>query len=125
MRWRTTRPTSFPPWFCRVRLHWPLTTVQEKVDKVSAKVIHPARHMVFQMAEVAVPRELFRCIPDPDRGPSIKAGGTMLSLQAEAVIVELIGRGAPYRSARLTESTGTNPHKRELARSKDPPFGDR
>jgi DDE family transposase len=41
---------------------WSLTTLREKVVKIGAKVIAHARYTVFQMAEVAVPRDLFRCI---------------------------------------------------------------
>lgn len=41
---------------------WSLTTLREKVVKIGAKVIAHARYTVFQMAEVAVPRELFRRI---------------------------------------------------------------
>jgi hypothetical protein len=43
---------------------WSLTTIREKVVKIGAKVIGHARYAVFQMAEVAVPRELFRRILD-------------------------------------------------------------
>src|SRR4051794_18575607 len=39
---------------------WSLTTLREKVVKIGAKVIAHARYTVFQMAEVAVPRDLFR-----------------------------------------------------------------
>jgi hypothetical protein len=38
---------------------WSLTTLREKVVKIGAKVISHARYTVFQMAEVAVPRDLF------------------------------------------------------------------
>jgi Transposase DDE domain group 1 len=41
---------------------WSLTTLREKVVKIGAKVITHARYTVFQMAEVAVPRHLFRRI---------------------------------------------------------------
>jgi hypothetical protein len=41
---------------------WSLTTLREKVVKIGAKVIAHARYTVFQMAEVAVPRNLFRRI---------------------------------------------------------------
>ena len=41
---------------------WSLTTLREKVVKIGAKVISHARYTVFQMAEVAVPRDLFRRI---------------------------------------------------------------
>src|SRR5277367_370199 len=42
--------------------HWLLTTLREKLIKIGAKVVHHARSVVFQMAEVAVSRELFRLI---------------------------------------------------------------
>jgi hypothetical protein len=41
---------------------WSLTALREKLVKVGAKVITDARYVVFQMAEVAVPRRLFRAI---------------------------------------------------------------
>ncbi len=43
---------------------WSLTSLREKVVKIGAKVISHGRYLVFQMAEVAVPRELFRGILD-------------------------------------------------------------
>jgi Transposase DDE domain group 1 len=43
---------------------WSLTSVREKVVKIGAKVIAHARYTVFQMAEVAVPRDLFRRVLD-------------------------------------------------------------
>jgi hypothetical protein len=39
-----------------------LTTLREKLIKIGAKVVRHARQVVFQMAEVAVPREMFRAI---------------------------------------------------------------
>ena len=42
--------------------HWSLTTLREKLIKIGAKVVHHARSVVFRMAEVAIPRELFRLI---------------------------------------------------------------
>ncbi len=41
---------------------WSLTTLREKVVKIGAKVVGHARYTVFQIAEVAVPRDLFRRI---------------------------------------------------------------
>ena len=38
---------------------WSLTSLQEKVVKIGAKVIAHGRYAIFQMAEVAVPRGLF------------------------------------------------------------------
>ena len=43
---------------------WSLTTLLEKVVKIGAKVITHARYTVFQIAEVAVLRDLFRRILD-------------------------------------------------------------
>lgn len=42
--------------------HWSLTTLREKLIKIGAKVVSTARYVIFQMAEVAVPRKLFRLI---------------------------------------------------------------
>jgi len=42
--------------------HWSLTTLLEKLIKIGAKVVTHARYVIFQMAEVAVPRWLFRSI---------------------------------------------------------------
>jgi hypothetical protein len=39
--------------------HWSLTPLREKLIKIGAKVVTHSRYVVFQMAEVAVPRELF------------------------------------------------------------------
>jgi hypothetical protein len=39
-------------------------TLRKKVVKIGAKVIAHARYTVFQMAEVAVPQDLFRRILD-------------------------------------------------------------
>jgi hypothetical protein len=41
---------------------WSLTTLRDKLIKIGAKVIRHSRYVVFQMAEVAVPRDLFGAI---------------------------------------------------------------
>ena len=43
---------------------WSLSSLREKVVKIGAKVIAHARYTVFQMAEVAVPRDLFGRVLD-------------------------------------------------------------
>ena len=40
--------------------HWSLTSLREKLAKIGAKIVTHARYVIFQMAEVAVPRELFQ-----------------------------------------------------------------
>jgi len=42
--------------------HWLLTTLREKLVKIGAKVVRHGRYITFQLAEVAVSRELFRKI---------------------------------------------------------------
>ena len=42
--------------------HWSLTTLREKLIKIGAKVVAHSRYVIFQMAEVAIPRGLFRAI---------------------------------------------------------------
>ncbi len=57
--------------------HWSLTTIREKLVKIGAKVVSHGRYVTFQMAEVAVPRDLFRRILrriDELRPPSLATG---------------------------------------------------
>jgi len=57
---------------------WSLTSLREKLVKIGAKVVTHGRYVMFQMAEVAVPRELFGEIlrliaelrPPPDPAPA-------------------------------------------------------
>ena len=42
--------------------HWSLTTLREKLVKIGAKVVTHARYVTFQMAEVAISRQLFKTI---------------------------------------------------------------
>ena len=42
--------------------HWSLTTLKEKLIKIGAKVVRHAGYVIFQMAEVAIPRKLFETI---------------------------------------------------------------
>ena len=41
---------------------WTLTTLREKLIKIGAKVVTHAKYVVFQLAEVAVPRQLFAAL---------------------------------------------------------------
>ena len=42
--------------------HWSLTSIRDKLVKIGATLVTHARYAIFQMAEVAVPRDLFRRI---------------------------------------------------------------
>jgi hypothetical protein len=44
--------------------HWSLRSVQLKLMKIGARIVNHARKTVFQMAEVAVPGELFAEVLD-------------------------------------------------------------
>ena len=44
--------------------HWTLTTLRDKLVKIGCKVVYHARYVTFQLAEVAVPRGLYRAILD-------------------------------------------------------------
>jgi hypothetical protein len=38
---------------------WSLTTLRDKLAKIGGKIVRHGRYIVFQMAEVAIPRDLF------------------------------------------------------------------
>ena len=38
---------------------WSLTTLRERLVKIGAKLVRHSRQLIFQMPEVAVPKELF------------------------------------------------------------------
>jgi hypothetical protein len=44
--------------------HWTPTTLRDKLIKIGGKVVYHARYVTFQLAEVAVPRRLYRAILD-------------------------------------------------------------
>ena len=53
---------------------WSLTTLREKLVKIGARIVRHGRYVVFQLAEVAVPRALFTAILlriDRLRGPPV------------------------------------------------------
>jgi hypothetical protein len=54
------RQLALPRWI----RSWNLTTLREKLVKVREKVATHSRYIVFQLAEVAVPRQLFTRIPE-------------------------------------------------------------
>ena len=56
--------------------HWSLTTLREKLIKIGAKVVRHSRQVVFQMAGVAVPRELFQVILEKIESLGMPAGAS-------------------------------------------------
>ncbi len=53
---------------------WSITTLREKLMKIGAKVVRHGWYVTFQLAQVAVPKELFRkilsLIDDVRRSPA-------------------------------------------------------
>jgi hypothetical protein len=39
---------------------WSLTSLKEKLIKIGAKVVSHGRYIAFQLAEVAIPRQVFQ-----------------------------------------------------------------
>jgi regulation of enolase protein 1 (concanavalin A-like superfamily) len=39
---------------------WSLTSLKEKLIKIGAKVVRHGRYVIIQMAEVAIPRQMFQ-----------------------------------------------------------------
>jgi len=55
---------------------WSLTTLREKLVKIGARIVRHGRYLVFQLAEVAVPRAVFAGILrriERLRGPPVVA----------------------------------------------------
>ncbi len=40
--------------------HWSPTSLKQKLIKIGAKVVSHSRYVIFQMAEIVVPKELFQ-----------------------------------------------------------------
>ena len=59
--------------------HWTLTTLRNKLIKIGAKVVHHARRVVFQMAEVAIPPHALRSHPPADRTVASTGSGTHMT----------------------------------------------
>jgi hypothetical protein len=54
---------------------WSLTSLREKLIKIGAKVVSHGRYVTFQMAEVAVPRQMFQEIAAGTAGASMTSAG--------------------------------------------------
>ncbi|MFC1956669.1 transposase [Chloroflexota bacterium] len=53
---------------------WSLRSIQVKLIKMGGRIVRHARQIVFQLAEVAVPRELFAAILEQVRRLSLAPG---------------------------------------------------
>ena len=75
--------------------HWSLTTLREKLVKIGAKVVRHGRYVTFQLAEVAVPRNLFREILRLIDGPrqGHQHGNTLSFIGSHASLFDYRIRG--------------------------------
>ena len=82
--------------------HWSLTTLREKLIKIGAKVVTHSRYVIFQMAEVAVPKRLFRAILErtclPQAGTTVATAGDGAGMTARTVETAGEGGGAPPKA---------------------------
>jgi len=53
---------------------WSLRSLQLKLIKLGGRVVHHARRIIFQLAEVAVPRELFTAVLERVNGLRLAPG---------------------------------------------------
>ena len=60
---------------------WSLTSLREKLIKIGAKVVSHGRYVTFQMAEVAVPRQMFADISVACRRPAGTACAGMTGVE--------------------------------------------
>lgn len=69
---------------------WTLMTLREKLVKIGARIVRYGRYVVFQLAEVAVPRALFAGDVAPDRASArvARAGGGLTRANREAAGAE-------------------------------------
>jgi hypothetical protein len=56
---------------------WSLTNLREKLIKIGAKVVNHGRYVTFQLAEAAVPRQMFAGNPVVDRAAARATRGCM------------------------------------------------
>ena len=90
---------------------WSLTSLREKLIKIGAKVVSHGRYVTFQMAEVAVPRQMFAGNPVADRpaagaartGMTGRSGQMRQTTTAEVRLDE--GKAASSGPARPSNST--------------------
>ena len=89
---------------------WSLTTLREKLVKIGAKVTRHSKYVTFQMAEVAVPRQLFAAILERigrlaiPRGMSVRLRSPV-EQKYEAVLGESDGECMPFGQQTTPEPT--------------------
>ena len=89
---------------------WSLTSLREKPVKIGAKVVSHGRYLTFQLAEVAVPRQMFARHPVADRPAPGAARARMTGAEArcgQATIDEVrLDAGEVPRFGAAAQPTG-------------------
>jgi hypothetical protein len=80
---------------------WSLTSLKEKLIKIGAKVVSHGRYVAFQMAEVAIPRQMFQEILR-DRGTTTAAACRCRKLNLVGVTLES-GHAGPDVGSQQTD----------------------
>jgi hypothetical protein len=79
--------------------NWSLTSLKENLIKIGAKVVSHGRYVIFQMAEVAIPRQMLQEILRAHRGATAAAAVRRLMV--------MHSRATDRRSA--SQMTGKSP----------------
>jgi Transposase DDE domain group 1 len=94
---------------------WSLTSLKEKLIKIGAKVVSHGRYVAFQMAEVAIPRQMFQKISDPWRRMLERALPADVTAVSTVALCDLLGirpnTGNARRIARTMRAMGIFPIK--------------
>ena len=100
---------------------WSLTSLREKLIKIGAKVVSHGRYVWFQMAEVAVPRQMFVEILSlisrlraPPRHEARGASG-LARVRREVYPVQTNGARSAFRCCQLPASIASCPPRRRFA----------
>ena len=104
---------------------WSLTSLKEKLIKIGAKVVSHGRYVVFQMAEVAFPRQMLREILRNDRGTTAAASacasmrGSMSCIQEQSTggvcpNTRKMARSAASAAVRGARGDGSHPRRQPV-----------
>ena len=98
---------------------WSLTSLKEKLIKIGAKVVSHGRYVAFQMAEVAVPRQMFQEIlrliaelrPQPPPAPASDVRWSASAIdRRNASRCHVNGQISPSNTVRAAQADGSLPN---------------
>src|SRR5262249_35802871 len=98
---------------------WSLTTLKDKLIKIGAKVVRHGRYVIFQMAEVAIARQMFEEIlrliaelrPPPALAGDVRCHAFKSNRQKECVQMSgKMARSDPRPNVQVTRGAGSGQH---------------